>query len=233
MRRFAFAGLMLASAVAGAQQLAAPARLDPVPAPATAAAGDPLETASIAESAGAGSFRQWYAGQRQPAVVVYFDRKLAELPPGWEGKTRLLVEDARQEAGKETNRRVTVGFEHNTVQARRVSQFAQLFQLALEQELKRERLRVLDSAVLQRKESFIGKAGDLEYGALKRSARFVFEVELLSIGGRWELAGVLKDLHGGDVTASVRLPVNGFDSQEALARASRQLVQRLMQYPVS
>lgn len=232
MRRFVFAALMLAAAGAGAQQLAAPARIDPASA-VHAASGDPAETAMMAEVPGAGSFQQWYAGQRKPAVVVYFDRKLAELPPGWEGRTRLLVEDSRQEAGKESNRRVTVGFEQNTAQARRVSQFAQLFQLAIEQELKRQSLRVLDSAVLQRKESFVSKSGDLEYGSLKRSARFVFEVELLSIGGRWELAGVLKDLHSGDVTASVRLPVNGFDSQEALARASRQLVQRLMQYKVA
>lgn len=232
MRRFVLASLLLACAGAGAQQLAAPARLDPAPLPA-AMAGDPAETAMIAEPAGAGSFQQWYAGQRKPAVVVYFDRKLSELPPGWEGKTRLLVEDTRREAGKESNRRVTLGFEQNTAQARNVSQFAQLFQLAIEQELKRERLRVLDSAVLQRKEAFVGKSGDLEYASLKRSARFVFEVELLSIGGRWELAGVLKDLHNGDVTASVRLPVNGFDSQEALARASRQLVRRLMQYKVA
>lgn len=232
MRRFVFAALMLAAAGAGAQQLAAPARIDPASA-VLATSGDPAETAMMAEVPGADSFQQWYAGQRKPAVVVYFDRKLAELPPGWEGRTRLLVEDTRQEAGKESNRRVTVGFEQNTAQARRVSQFAQLFQLAIEQELKRQSLRVLDSAVLQRKESFVSKSGDLEYGSLKRSARFVFEVELLSIGGRWELAGVLKDLHSGDVTASVRLPVNGFDSQEALARASRQLVQRLMQYKVA
>jgi len=232
MRRLVCAALMLAAAGAAAQQLATPSRFNPAP-EARTAGGDPAETAMIAETAGAGSFQQWYAGQRQPAVVVYFDRKLAELPPGWEGSSRLLVEDKRQEGGKETSRRLTVGFEQNTVQARRVSQFAQLFQLAIEQELKRERVRVLDGAVLQRKESFVAKSGDLEYGALKRSARFVFEVELLSIGGQWELSGVLKDLHSGDVTASVRLPVRGLDAQEALARASRQLVQRLMQYKVA
>lgn len=231
MRRFLSAGLLLAAAGAGAQQLAEPVRFD-LP-QASASANDPAETAMITEPAGAGSFQTWYATQRQPAMVVYFNRKLAELPPGWQGQHRLLIEDTRQEGSKESSRRVTVGVERNTAELRQVSQFAQLFQLALEQELKREQLRVLDSAVLQRKESFVTKTGDLEYGSLKRSARFVFEVELLSIGGRWELAGVLKDLHSGDLTASVRLPVSRLDSQEALARASRQLVGRLLRYKVA
>lgn len=231
MRRILFGALALATAQAGAQQLAAPTRFEAAPVAAVSAA-DPAETATIAEAPGRGSFQQWYAGQRQPALVVYFDRKLAELPPGWMGRQRLLVEDAIESDGKESKRRLTVGVEHNTAQARQVSQFAQLFQHALEAELKRERLKVLDSAVLQRKESFITKSGDLEYGSLKRSARFVFEVELLSIGGRWELAGVLKDLHSGNLTATVRLPVSQLDSQEALARASRQLVRRLMHYEV-
>lgn len=232
MRRLMIAGLLLAAGAAAAQQTALPLRLEAAPAPG-ARAPDAAETRMITEPPGAGSFGDWYAAQRRPALVVYFERRLAELPPGWEGHQRLLIDDTRQEGDKRTQRRLTVGLEHNTVQAREVSQFVQAFQLALEQELKRERLKVLDGAVLQRRESSSGLAGDLEYASLKRSARFVFEVALLDVGGEWQLAGVLKDLHSGELTASVRVPVQRLDSPDALARSSRQLVQQLLRQRIA
>lgn len=232
MLRLLLATLVLAAGTATAQQLAQPLRLESAPAR-SAPTPDAAETRMITETAGAGSFADWYAAQRRPALVVYFGRRLAELPPGWEGSQRLLVDDTRHEDGKQSQRRLTVGLEHNTAQPRQVSQFAQAFQLALEQELKRERLRVLDGAVLQRKESAAGAGGDLEYASLKRSARFVFEVELLDVGGEWQLAGALKDLHSGELAATVRIPVQDLDSQDALARASRQLVQQLMRQRVA
>lgn len=231
MRRLLLACLVV-SAGATAQQLAEPLRLEAAPARSVQAA-DPQDTRMIAEAAGAGSFADWYAAQRRPALVVYFERQLAELPPGWQGSQRLLVDDTRQEDGKQTQRRLSVGLERNTAQPRQVSQFAQAFQLALEHELRRERLRVLDGAVLQRKLSASGAGGDLEYASLERSARFVFEVALLEVGGEWQLSGALKDLRSGELAASARIPVQRLDSQDALARASRQLVQQLLRQRVA
>ena len=233
MRRLMFAALLAIAAGAGAQNLTAPNALAPSNA-AVQGYTDPAETAVIADTPGAGSFQQWYVGQRRPARVVYFDRKLEQLPPGWQGRERLLVEETTKAQGKEENRKLTVGFERNTAQAARpVSQFAQLFQNALEAELKRQSLRVLDGKILHRKQSASGRGGDIEYASLKGSARFVFEVELLVLNGQWELVGVLKDIHNGDLTANVRLPVDNLGNQAAIDRAVRSLVRRLMHYPVA
>lgn len=233
MRRLMFAALMAASALAGAQNLVAPTALPPAQAQAQGYA-DPAPTAVIADTPGAGSFQQWYVAQRRPAMVVYFDRKLEQLPAGWQGRERVLVEETTKAQGKEENRRLTVGVERNTAQAARpVSQFAQLFQNALEQELKRQSLRVLDGKVLHRKEAAGGRGGDIEYASLKGAARFVFEVELLQLNGEWELVGVLKDIHNGDLTATVRLPVENLGNHAAIERAARSLVRRLMHYSVA
>ncbi|MBQ5947452.1 hypothetical protein [Massilia sp. ST3] len=233
MRSMIFAALVALAGAAGAQNLTAPATLPPAQGQVQGYT-DPAPAGMIAETPGAGSFQQWYVGQRRPAMVVYFDRKLEQLPPGWQGRDRLLVEETTKAQGKEENRRLTVGFERNTAQAARpVSQFAQLFQNALEAELKRQSLRVLDGKVLHRKEAAGGRGGDIEYSSLKGAARFVFEVELLVLNGEWELVGVLKDIRNGDLTASVRLPVENLGNHAAIERAARSLVRRLMHYSVA
>ncbi len=226
-----FAALMAAAALAPAQQLQAPRAIEAGPAP--AGVSDPLDTGVMAAPVDAGSLRSWYAAQRRPGMVLYFERKLAQLPPGWRGESRLHIEDKRLVDGKESSRSVTVGVERNVANDAPGSQFAALFQQSLQKEMKREQLTVLDGSVLQRKLSSSGKGGDLEYASLKGSARFVFEVELLNLNGKWELVGTLKDIHSGALVSTVNLAIDGIDSRAAMDRASRALVARLLQSKVA
>lgn len=230
--RWLFALLAAACAAASAQHLEAPRALDAAPA-LRGAAADPADTGMLVEPETAGNLRKWYADQRRPGVVLYFERKLEQLPPGWRGASRLHIEDKRLVDGKESSRSVTVGVERNTEVAAPVPKFVALFQHSLQQEMKRQQFTVLDSAVLQRKLASSTKGGDVEYAALTGAARFVFEVELLCVDGKWELVGSLKDIRSGVLTATVSLPLDGLDSRAAMDRASRALVQRLLQSRVA
>ena len=221
-----FLALACVLAPASAQRLEAPRALAATPA---AAAGgfDPADTGVLAAPESANGLRKWYAAQRHPGVVLYFERKLEAVPPGWRGASRLHIEDKRLVDGKESSRSVTVGVERNTESAGPVPQFAALFQQSLQQEMKRQGFRVLDGAVLQRRLSSTGTGGDLEYASLKGAARFVFEVELLNLNGKYELVGALKDIGSGALVASVNLPVDSIDSRATMDRLSRALVARL------
>jgi hypothetical protein len=236
LNRLVLAASLLAAAAAGAQTLDAPQPL----APGAAAAGAPLDAAAspmMAQPSNAGSFREWYGQHGRPALVVYFDKQLDQLPPGWQGSSRVLIEESTVAQGREENRRTTVGVQRNsaaTTSAR--THFAKMFELSLQQEMKRQQVRVLDGTVLHRKLAAANRAEatDIEYDSLKKSARFVFEVELLVLDGECELVGGLKDIHSGDITASVRLRVDGgLGSAEDIDHATRVLVQRLMQFKVS
>lgn len=234
IKRCLFAALMAAAAVApaSAQHLEAPRSIGAAPA-APAGVSDPSDTGVMAAPNEAGGLRQWYAAQRRPGVVLYFERKLEQLPPGWRGASRLHIEDKRLVDGKESSRSVTVGVEHNATADAPTSQFAALFQQSLQQEMKRQQFTVLDGSVLQRKLSSSGKGGDVEYASLRGAARFVFEVELLSLNGKWELVGTLKDIHSGALVSTVNLPIDGIDARAAMDRASRALVARLLQSKVA
>lgn len=236
LNRLFAAVLLLAGALAQAQTLDAPQPL----ARAAAAAAAPMDAEArpmLDQPSSAGTLQQWYADQKRPALVVYFDRKLDQLPAGWRGASRLLIEENTVAAGKEESRRTTVGVQRNTALASaEKSHFASLFEQSLQQEMKRQNFRVLDATVLHRKLAAGNRAEatDIEYDSLKKSARFVFEVELLGLNGEWELVGGLKDIHTGDITASVRLRIDGaLDSPANIDRASRALVQRLLQHKVS
>lgn len=223
-----FAALMAAAALAQAQNLQAPRAIGAA-APAAAAVPDPADTGVMAAPVDAGSLRKWYAALRRPGVVLYFERKLEAVPPGWRGESRLHIEDKRLVDGKESSRSVTVGVERNTEAAGPVPQFVALFQQSLQQEMKRQQFSVLDGALLQRKLSSSGKRGDLEYTSLSGAARFVFEVELLSLNGKTELVGALKDIRSGALVASVNLGVEDIASRADMDRLSRNLVARLLQ----
>lgn len=225
-----FAALMAAAALACAQNLGAPRSIDS--APATAGVSDPMDTGVMAAPSEAGSLRSWYAAQRRPGVVLYFERKLEQLPPGWRGSSRLHIEDKRLVDGKESSRSVTVGVERNTEAAGPVPQFVALFQQSLQQEMKRQQLSVLDGAILQRKLAASGARGDLEYQSLKGAARFVFEVELLNLNGKCELVGALKDVGNGALVASVNLRFDSVATRDEMDRLSRALVARLLQSQV-
>ncbi|KQQ96881.1 hypothetical protein [Massilia sp. Leaf139] len=222
-----FAALMAVSILAPAQNLSAPRALAPIQA--APGVSDPMDTGVMAAPSDAGSLRTWYAAQRRPGVVLYFERKLAQLPPGWRGASRLHIEDKRLVDGKESKRNVTVGVEHNVASEAPTSQFAALFQQSLQQEMKRQQLTVLDGSVLQRKHAGSGKGGDVEYASLNAAARFVFEVELLNLNGNWEMVGALKDIRSGALVATVNLPFDAIDSRSAMDRASRSLIARLLQ----
>ena len=226
--------LLLVCATGHAQVLDAPQPLQRAPA-ASYGALDAAETPMMALPSSAGTLAEWYAAQKRPPLVVYFDKKLNQLPPGWRGERRLLIEDASVAAGKEETRRTTIGVQRNTtVEAEQVSQFARMFQLSLQQELKRQTFHVLDSTYLHRRmaASNRSESKDIEYDSLDKSARLIFEVELLVVGGECELVGALKDVRSGDIVATVRLPVEGLDSPASLDRASRTLVQHLLRYKV-
>ena len=228
IKRSLFAALMAVSAVASSQHLEAPRQIGAAQA-AQPGVADPADTGVMAAPSDAGSLRKWYAAQRRPGVVLYFKRKLEQLPPGWRGATRLHIEDTRQVDGKESSRNVTVGLERNVANEAPASQFVSLFQQSLQQEMKRQQMNVLDSAVLQRKLSSTGAKGDIEYKSFKGAARFVFEVELLSLNGKWELVGTLKDIGSGALVSSVNLPIEGIAARADMDRASRSLVTRLLQ----
>lgn len=230
IKRCLFAALVAVSAVASAQHLEAPRAI--AAAPAAAGVSDPSDTGVMAAPNEAGSLRKWYAAQRRPGVVLYFERKLEQLPPGWRGATRLHIEDKRLVDGKESSRNLTVGLERNTEATGPVPQFVSLFQQSLQQEMKRQQLTVLDGSVLQRKLSSSGKGGDVEYASLKGAARFVFEVELLSLDGKCELVGSLKDVHSGALVSTVNVSFDGLASRADMDRLSRALVARLLQSTV-
>ena len=227
MKTIVTALALLAGACAQAQVLDSPQRFGASTAPPHTAA-DAAEAPMLAAPSMAGTLQEWYAKQNRPPLVVYFNKKLDQLPPGWRGSSRLLVEDK----AKGETRRVTIGVEHNSQQqAALKSDFANVFEQSLAQEMKRGNFRLLDSTFLHRKQSASNSAegSDIEYESLRKSARFVFEVQLVYIDGGFELLGGLKDIVSGDLAASVRMPVDGaLDSPDLIDRASRALVKRLL-----
>jgi hypothetical protein len=232
MKNLILASLVLASA-AHAQQVGLPQQFGPAPA-ASPAAMDPAPAPVMAQPSEEGGLGQWYANQKRPALVIYFDRQLDKLPAGWRGERRLLIEDSTKTASREEVRQVTVGFQRNTeTAAADLSDFARVFEQSLNSEMKRQRFRVLDGVILHRRQSVDGKVADIEYASLRKSARFVFEVQLVFLGGELELIGSLKDIHTGEVPASVRMPVDSkLDSSSEIDRISRSLVQRLLRVRV-
>lgn len=230
MRALLLASLMLAAGTAQGQALTAPEPIARAAAPAGAV--DAAEAPLMAQPSSSGSFRQWYVAQKRPALVVYFDKRLDQLPAGWTGDTRLLIEENTQYGKDVEKRKLTVGVQHNTaVSSAQRSQFATLVEQALQQELKREQFKVLDGAVLHRRQSASrpGENSDIEYDSLKKSARFVFEVQFAYLDGSAEMLGAMKDIHNGDIVATVRMPVDGaLNTREGIDRAARRLVQRLL-----
>jgi hypothetical protein len=232
-----FAMLAVAGASAAAQTLAPPLTYDkPAPSSASSARLDAAEAPMLVSTTPANSFEVWYEVQKRPAMVVYFNRKLEHLPPGWHGTTRLLIDEHKVAEGKKEDRSMTIGVQHNSDPGlERKSQFATLFEQAVQQEMKRQRLRILDGSVLQRRvASAQGQLTDTEYASLSGAARFVFEVALVGINADWELVGELKDVQTGELTATVRYRIDGpLDTTADLDRASRALVQRLLRYRVT
>jgi hypothetical protein len=236
MKPLLLAGLLLAAGLCQTQTLEAPRGFGPASAK-PGASLDPPETPMMALPSNAGTFGEWYQLQRRPALVLYFDKRLDQLPPGWQGGSRLLIEREGKSGKQQDSQRLTVGVQHNTETASAMrGDFATLFEQALQQEMKRQQLRLLDGVVLQRKLSSAGRAegADVEYASLNKAARLIFEVQLVCLSGGCELLGTVKDIHSGGVPASVRWPIDAtLDRGDNIERASRALVQQLMKQKVS
>lgn len=239
MRTWFFVALALIADITQAQVLDAPLLIERLQGAGSASRSpaDAMEMPMMLAPAVEGSLKEWYAQQKQPALVVYFGRKLDKLPPGWRGTSRLLIEENNLTNSKDESRSLTIGVQGNTeVSVSDRTQFVSLFEQSLQQELKRQNFRILDGIVLHRKLA-AGKKGealDVEYESIRQSARFVFEVELIFMNGEYELTGGLKDIHNGEITASVRIRVDsGLDTPAGIDRANRVLVQRLLRHRVS
>lgn len=236
MKPFILAALLAVAGSTQAQTLALPEPLKQAPQAALNGSMDAAETPMLATETADGNFRQWYAGQKRPALVLYFNRQLDQLPAGWSGTSRLLIEDVSRSGKHEDSRTVAIGVQHNSQQqARTRSQLAKLFEQSLGAELKKQQVRLLDSTVLHRKLAAGNRDRDtdIEYASLSRSARFVLEVELVCVGGECEAIANVKDIRSGEVPASVRQKVDSLNSASEIDQVSRALVQRLMQYKVA
>ncbi|RJG11638.1 hypothetical protein [Massilia cavernae] len=80
MKPFILAALLAAAGAAHGQNLALPEPMKLAPQAGAAGSMDAAETPMLADESG-GGFREWYAGQKRPAVVVYFNRELANCRP--------------------------------------------------------------------------------------------------------------------------------------------------------
>nr|WP_315398402.1 hypothetical protein [uncultured Duganella sp.] len=227
--------LLLAAGACHGQTLDAPRRFDPVH-PAPAAALDPAEAPMMAQPSTAGTFAHWYEQQRRPALALYFDKRLDQLPPGWQGATRLLIEQDGKTGQQPERKRLTIGVQHNTEAASATrGDFATLFEQSLQQEMRRHSLHLLDAVVLQRQLASAGRVegADLEYISLNKAVRLILEVRLVCLAGGCDLLGTVKDIHSGAMTASARWPVDAaLDSGERIDRASRALLLQLMKQKV-
>lgn len=235
MKALVLASMLAVAGLAQAQVLAPPQPLQRGP-DAMSGNVDAQETRMMAVEASNDDFRAWYGSAKRPPVVLYFNRQLADMPAGWTGLSRMVIEDVQKEGGSgahEDKRQVSVGLQVNTAALKQVKgQFAKLYEQSLNQELKRNGVHMLDGTVLHRKMAADGRSkdGDIEFESLSRSARFVFEVELVFVNGACEILASLKELRTGDITASVRQPVSSLQNAAEIDRANKALVQRLMAY---
>lgn len=236
MKPFILAALLAVAGAAQAQSLALPEPLKQAPHSANNGSMDAAETPMLAPETVDGNFRQWYASQKRPPLVLYFNRQLDQMPAGWHGNSRLLIEDVSRSGKLEDSRTIAIGVQHNSQQQTRArSQLAKLFEQSLGAELKKQQVHLLDSTVLHRKlaAGTGDRSTDIEYESLSRSARFVLEVELVWINGECEAVANVKDIRSGDIPASVRQKVESLNSSSEIDQVSRALVQRLMQFKVA
>lgn len=196
--------------------------------PGAAHAGDVGETGSLRQSAPAGStLNDWYAKQGRPAVALFFDRRMERLPAGWDGTARVLIS-----AGNES---VSVGVEHKAarVSLQQRHPVVRLVENALQRELQRMRVKLVDPSVVERALAAKGQGGDTEYDALKGAAGYLLEIELAATGPEVSMIGGLKSL-AGEIVASVRTPVEQDLRDSAAADAlARAFVRKLLALPAT
>lgn len=192
------------------------------------------ETGSLAVAAAPGStLRDWYADKGRPTVALFFDRRLERVPVGWDGSARVTIAREQTGGGKTETENVAIALERKPARGALGARPAlvQSIENALLRELQRERIRLVDPALVERAVAARGKGGDTEYEGLKGSAAYLFEVQLASTGGAVSMIGGLKSLAGGEIVATVRAPVEADLADPAAADAlARSLVKRLLQF---
>jgi hypothetical protein len=167
-------------------------------------------------------------------MILFFDRRLERLPPGWNGTVRMKIAHESTAAGKTETEQVTLGMERQAPvrSVRQRTPVGQLLENAIAQELHRMRLRLVDPTFAERALASQGKGGDTEFDSIKGAARYVFEVELAATGEAVWMIGELKSVGGGEIVATVRQPVehdlHDPGDADALARA---FVKRLLESP--
>ena len=198
---------------------------------------DAAETPMLANETVNGSFRQWYAGQKRPALVLYFNRQLDQLPAGL--ARHQPPADRRYRAQRQGRRQP----HHRDRRAAEqpapgahpqpAGQAVRAVARRRAEKAKCAPARFAPSCTASWHRSNRDSRTDIEYESLSRSARFVLEVELVCVGGECEAVAQVKDIRSGDVPASVRQKVDSLNSASEIDQVSRALVQRLMNYKVA
>lgn len=177
--------------------------------PAATAPADPAETGSLYVAPSGPTLADWYAKQGRPALVLFFDRRLEHLPPGWDGTARLMFAHEKQSGGKTETETLSVGIERKapvrSLRAR--SPVVQLVENSLTREMHRAGLKAIDPSFAERAHAARSKGGDTEFDSLKGAAGYVLEIELAATGTAVSMLGSLKSLGSGEIVATVRQPV--------------------------
>jgi hypothetical protein len=230
MKPVLLAALLAMAAAAQAQQQAYPQRLAPA-APPPPALFDALPTPMLAMPDDGADFRRWYARNQRPAIVIYVSRQLDQAQAGWRGTERLLIEDVGHDGARQMGRSISVGQQrHSAADAMPKTSLDKLFEQAIARALRRQDVKVLDGAYLQRKLAADPRARDtdVEYASLSRAARFVLEVEFLCVQQQCDIVGTFKDVRNGEVGASARQPMGAVNDADDVDKLSKALVMRLL-----
>lgn len=198
------------------------------------------------------TLHDWYWGQNQPRIALYFIERLGRLPPGWYGNTRFVVSGAHEGSWEESSThadslgnssgrqsesgQLTLGVEHNTEGSGSRARLpgVGLVESLLTQELQGAKFRVVDSGLVERAlVAKRGAKGDHEYDALASAASLILEVEFVGIDEP-QLLGTLKALGSGQIVALARVPVRGrLDSTSGAKSLARDLVRHLSEAPAT
>jgi hypothetical protein len=222
----------------GERQLAVPAVPGQV-APwrgAAPAAPDPAETGSLLVAPTGPTLADWYAAQGRPSVVLFFERRLERMPPGWNGTSRLRISYEGRDRRNAVNEQLIVGVEHKapTASVRNRLPLAVLMEGALLRELQSSRLKLVDPTVAERTLAARGRGGDTEFDALHGSAGYILEVELVPVADSVSLVGSLKGLRTSEIVATIREPVEQDLRNPAEVDAlARRFVRRLLASPAA
>jgi hypothetical protein len=176
----------------------------------------------------------WYKEQSNPKLVLYFDRRLEGIPPGWQGSTRLLIEHSRNNDGKQDNGQVSIGIQKNTAQSisSERSDIIRLIEQSLLRELQRREFKLIDPILVERiHTSNKGANGDHEFDSLKGTAKLLLDVQLAASGTSLHMLANLKDLQSGELLAAIEIPVeNSLAVSKNIDATTKKLMKKLTSF---